>query len=276
MTVTTRLLAFAGVLALLFTGAAVAGGQVDIDRGKDTTQESHQMTPMTETDDVRGLAVAEDGLRLQLLTPTAKAGRRFDLALRIEGRDGATLRDFDVEHTKRMHVIVVRRDLTGFQHVHPVQRPDGTWTVPVTLDEPGTYRVFADFQADGEKYTLGSDLEVDGAVSNVALPAPSPTVSVDGYQVTLEAGAATAGEEADLRFSVTRDGRPVAVRPYLGALGHLVALREGDLAFLHVHPDEDELRFMAEFPSEGRYRLFLQFETETGVHTAAFTQEVSR
>ena len=231
MTPPTRLLAFAGVLAFLFAGAAVAGGQVDIDRGKATTRESHAMTPITETDDVRGLAVAEDGLRLQLLTPTAKPGRRFDLAFRIEGRDGATLRDFDVEHTKRMHVIVVRRDLTGFQHVHPVQRPDGTWTVPVTLDEPGTYRVFADFQADGEKHTLGSDLVVDGAVSNRALPAPARTVSVDGYQVTLDAGAATAGEEADLRFSVTRDGGPVAVRPYLGALGHLVALREGDLAY---------------------------------------------
>jgi hypothetical protein len=75
---------------------------------------------------------------------------------------------------------------------------------------------------------------------------------------------------------VTRDGRPVAVEPYLGAKGHLVALRQGDLAFLHVHPDESSLRFMAEFPTAGRYRLFLQFKTQGRVHTAAFTQEVSR
>ena len=55
------------------------------------------------------------------------------------------VRDFDVEHTKRMHVIVVRRDMTGFQHLHPTQRADGTWSVPVTLPDAGTYRVFADF-----------------------------------------------------------------------------------------------------------------------------------
>ncbi len=64
---------------------------------------------------------------------------------------------------------------------------------------------------------------------------------------------------------------------YLGAKGHLVALREGDLAFLHVHPDANRLRFEATFPTPGRYRLFLQFKTTDGrVHTAAFTREVSR
>ena len=63
---------------------------------------------------------------------------------------------------------------------------------------------------------------------------------------------------------------------YLGAKGHLVALREGDLAFLHVHPDADRLRFRATFPTAGRYRLFLQFQVDRRVHTAAFTHEVSR
>ena len=84
-----------------------------------------------------------------------------------------------------------------------------------------------------------------------------------------------AGAEAELRFTVTRDGEPVATEPYLGAGGHLVALREGDLAFLHVHPT-DGLGFMATFPSPGRYRLFLQFKHEGVVRTAAFTQAVGR
>jgi hypothetical protein len=55
-----------------------------------------------------------------------------------------------------------------------------------------------------------------------------------------------------------------------------VTLRKGDLAFLHVHPDEDALAFMAEFPSSGRHRLYLQFRHDGRVHTAAFTHEVSR
>jgi hypothetical protein len=276
MSVATRLVVFAAGLAVLFVGAAVAGGQVDVNRGKDTNGAGHGMDAMAAGDDVRGLAVAQDGLRLKLLTPAAEPGRPFVLKLAVEGPDGEVLRDFDVEHTKRLHLIVVRRDLTGFQHLHPVQQRDGTWAVPLTIADAGTYRVFADFATGGDKYTLGADLEVDGAVTSRPLPAPVRTVDVDGYRVALDAGAARAGEEAALRFSVTRAGRPVATLPYLGALGHLVALREGDLAFLHVHPDEDELRFMAELPSEGRYRLFLQFRTPTGVHTAAFTEEVSR
>ena len=87
---------------------------------------------------------------------------------------------------------------------------------------------------------------------------------------------ARAGAQSELAFTVTRDGEPAAVAPYLGAKGHLVALRQGDLAFLHVHPDEGRPTFMATFPTAGTYRLFLQFRAEGRVHTAAFTREVAR
>ena len=76
-----------------------------------------------------------------------------------------------------------------------------------------------------------------------------------------------------MRFAISRGGRTIRTQPYLGARGHLVALREGDLAFLHVHPAEG-LGFMATFPSAGRYRLFLQFKHDGRVQTVAFTQEV--
>ncbi|MGE4428975.1 MAG: hypothetical protein AB7G37_21180, partial [Solirubrobacteraceae bacterium] len=70
------------------------------------------------------------------------------------------------------------------------------------------------------------------------------------------------------------------LQPYLGARGHLVALRDGDLAYLHVHPDEHagvgEIPFTAEFPSVGRYRLYLQFQTGGQVRTAPMTVEVTR
>jgi hypothetical protein len=187
------------------------------------------------------------------------------------------VRDFDVEHTKRMHLIVVRRDLTGFQHLHPSENADGTWSLPVTLPEAGTYRVFADFSVGHKPYTLADDIAVDGALRSQPLPAPAGAVAVDGLRVALVEGAAKAGAESELTFTVTRAGRPVAIADYLGAKGHLVALRQGDLAFLHVHPDENRLQFMATFPTAGTYRLFLQFKTTDGrLHTAAFTQEVTR
>ena len=198
------------------------------------------------------------------------------MRFRIVGRDGRAVRDFDVEHTRRMHLIVARRDLTGFQHLHPTERADGTWTVPVTLRDAGSYRVFADFSVDENPHTLADDLTVDGTVRSHELPAPTRSVDVDGLRVALTEGATRAGTESELGFSVTRDGTPVAIRDYLGAKGHLVALREGDLAFLHVHPDEDAPRFMATFPSAGRYRLFLQFRVDGRVHTAELTREVSR
>jgi hypothetical protein len=174
-----------------------------------------------------------------------------------------------------MHLIVVRRDLTGFQHLHPEQADDGSWSTRVRLKDAGSYRLFADFARDGEAVTLASDLRVDGAADLRDLPAPATTATSDGgYGVRLDAGRAEAGRETALRFTVTKDGRPVAVEPYLGARGHLVALREADLAFLHVHPSGDSVSFDATFPTTGRYRLFLQFKHQGRVQTVAFTQEV--
>ena len=167
-----------------------------------------------------------------------------------------------------MHVIVVRRDMTGFQHVHPTQRADGSWSVPVELADAGAYRVFADFSVDETAHTLAADLSVDGPVRATPLPAAGRRAS---------RSTASRSPRSDLGFTVTRDGQPVAIQDYLGAKGHLVALREGDLAFLHVHPDERRLQFEATFPTAGRYRLFLQFTTADGrLHTAAFTEEVTR
>jgi hypothetical protein len=283
-----KLAGFAAVLALAFGTAAFAGSRIDVHPGKETDKkpDAHGMGAEEEgghggdsdaPQAVRGLAVSDGGLTLKVARAAASPGERFKLAFRIVDRDGQTVRDFDVEHTKRMHVIVVRRDMTGFEHVHPTQRPDGTWSVPVTLEEPGNYRVFADFSVEGNAYTLADDLTADGTVRSQELPAPVDSVNVDGMRVSLTEGVSKAAAEAELGFEVTRDGKPVAIEDYLGAKGHLVALRQGDLAFLHVHPDENSLKFMATFPTAGNYRLFLQFKTDDGrVHTAAFTQEVAR
>ncbi len=163
--------------------------------------------------------------------------------------------------------------------MHPRLGKRGTWTVPLTLDDAGSYRVFADFKHDGEARTLATDLGVDGEADYRPLPAPTTRASTgDGYEVSLDAGALRAGREAELRFTVSQGGKPVRTEEYLGAGGHLVALREGDLAYLHVHPEEhgEAVGFMTEFPSEGRYRLYLQFKHQGRVHTAEFTQEVAR
>jgi hypothetical protein len=268
-----KLGAFAAVLALVFGAAALAGSAVDpLHSASASSEDGMSMA----ADPIRGLAVSEKGLTLDLVRRAAQRDRRFQLSFRILGKDGRAVHDFDVEHTKRMHLIVVRRDLTGFQHVHPVLHADGTWTTPLTLPQAGTYRVFADFSVNDEPTTLADDLEVDGDVRSHELPAPVKSAETDGFRVRLTDGAVRAGQESELTFGVTRNGKPVSLQDYLGAKGHLVALREGDLAFLHVHPDASSLRFEAAFPNAGTYRLFLQFQVAGLVHTAAFTLDVSR
>ena len=109
-----------------------------------------------------------------MLDSPAPAGsaHETDLSFRVVGDDGAAITDFDVEHTKPMHLIVVRRDLTGFQHLHPRMDADGTWTTPLTLPEAGIYRAFADFTHEGEAQTAGADIAVDGRADYRPLPAP--------------------------------------------------------------------------------------------------------
>ena len=112
------------------------------------------------------------------------------------------------------------------------------------------------------------------------LPAPSATAIVDGYQVELT-GTPRAGGEGEVTLTVRRDGRLVAdLEPYLGALGHLVAIRASDLAYLHVHPLEGrvgpgQVSFAVEAPSAGTYRLFFDFSHQGRVRTAAFTAQVA-
>ncbi|MFL5964562.1 MAG: hypothetical protein ACJ757_16920 [Gaiellaceae bacterium] len=235
----------------------------------------HDNGMVMQADTVQGLAVSANGFTLALGRRIATPGRRFQLTFRILDERGRTLRDFDVKHTKRLHLVVVRRDMIDFQHLHPTQAADGSWATPLTLHEAGSYRVFADFSTADKPYVLADELLADGTVVWQALPAPTCAAEADGFRIGLDESSARAGEESELGFAVTHNRRPVQLQDYLGAKGHLVALRRGDLAYLHVHPDADRLKFMAKFPTAGTYRLFLQFKVDDAVHTAAFTQEVS-
>ena len=227
-----------------------------------------------------GLSSLAEGFALETAwRPEDGEGRTGTLEFRISGPNGRAVRAFDEQHDRAMHLMVVRRDLTHYRHLHPSMAADGTWTAPLKFAEPGPYRVFADFAAAGRSLTLGDDLEVPGAYEPVPLPDPAGVVRTEGYEITL-ATEIQAGGEASPTFGISRAGRPVEdLEPYLGALGHLVALREGDLAFLHVHPEADggsgpRISFHAAFPSAGRYRLFLQFAHGGEVRTVAFTVEI--
>ncbi|GAA2674373.1 hypothetical protein GCM10010412_055430 [Nonomuraea recticatena] len=229
-----------------------------------------------------GLQVSQNGYTLTPLTATIKPGEPTDFAFTVTAPDGRPVTDYQVQHDKKVHFIVVSRDLTTFQHLHPEEGANGVWTVKLTLPEAGVYRAYADiFPTGASALTLGADLFAAGDYAPKALPQVSRTAEVDGYTVTLD-GDLTPGKSSKLTLKVSKDGKPVTdLQPYLGAYGHLVALRAGDLAYLHVHPDGEpgdgktkpgpEITFYAEVPSTGDYRLFLDFQHGGVVRTADFT-----
>ncbi|MGQ0843051.1 MAG: hypothetical protein ACT4QF_02840 [Sporichthyaceae bacterium] len=294
MKVRVKLGVFAGAVALVF-GAAFGAGTFapDADPAGDRGVDLALPAGVSTAADgavpallLPGLAVADRGYALRVVDATPGAGEAVEVAFAIAGPDGAAVRDYLPTHEKEMHLIVVRRDLTGFQHLHPERREDGTWTAPANLAAAGTYRAFADFAPaalGGQVLTLGADLFVPGDFQPVEPPAPAATWTGGDYEVSL-AGTPRAGAESELTFTVRRAGSPVGdLQPYLAAFGHLVALRTGDLAYLHTHPAQDaaagqvggpDVRFGTTFPTAGRYRLYLNFAHADAVRTAEFTVDV--
>ena len=297
MSTTTRLALFAAGLAAVFGISLGAGSLVGTvgpaaaaeeepmpGHASPAGDEAHggaQHDAAAPADVPKGLQTAQDGYTLALEQPALPAGPATEVVFSVLGPDGRPLTSYRASHDEDLHLIAVRRDLTGFQHVHPELGGDGTWRTTLALT-PGEWRVFADFvPAGGEGLTLGTDLSVAGSYSPEPLPAPSRTAEVDGYTVTLD-GDLVAGEMSELTLRIAKDGRPVTdLQPYLAAYGHLVVLRDGDLAYLHVHPTGEpgdgrtepgpEVRFATTAPSPGTYRLFLDFRHGDVVRTAEFT-----
>jgi hypothetical protein len=279
-----RLALFAVGLALVGGIAALAGAAVGNGR---VAAQAHvgggmgmDMSAAAQSR-ASGLASTAAGYTLVPERATLPLAKQSAFRFRIVDTRGEAVRRLDLDGGVRLHLIVVRRDFVGYQHLHPALQSDGSWSVPLTLWAPGAYRAFADFDVAGKKTVLGHDLFVPGNFAPTRLPEPGSTTSTDGFDVALSHAGLHAGKETALRFSVTRNGRPVpSFQPYVGHRGHLVALRDGDLAYSHVHPLPDgapgEIVFHTELSTAGRFRLFLQFKTGGVVHTAPFTIQVKR
>jgi hypothetical protein len=276
----TKLGAFALALVLVFGSAYVVGRVVG-------PPAAAAPAPVAEVEPAAsGLEMTSESMEIRVLTDSVRAGVPVTFAFQILQYDGTPLVKYKAQHDKLLHLIVARRDLTNFRHVHPNLGPDGVWRVPLTFPEAGEYKVFADFFPlwGVHNAVVGADVSVAGDYQPHALPAPSMTTTVDGYTLTAK-GTLSAGKMNRLTISVARDGRPVTdLEPYLAAYGHLVVLRNGDLAYLHVHPrgtpgdgrtkPGPDIDFMTTPPTYGTYRMFLDFQHGGVVHTAVFTVTV--
>ncbi len=299
-----------GLGAIFVASAAVAGAVVPDETAQAWSQSSGQTSAQPHsgethgTDDadgtdrtggqqtsagasmVGGLSLEQDGYLLGEVSAPESVRAPGRLTFTVLDPQDEPVTEFDASHDKRLHLIVVRSDGQHFRHVHPTMDADGRWSIPWTWDAAGTYRVYADaVPTDGQAITLTRTVDVTGDLTAAPEPEVATTSSVDGFDVALH-GELQAGEASQLTVEVTRDGQPVtALEPYLGAYGHLVALRAGDLAYLHVHPEgtepaADELSgpnvtFSAQAPTPGRYLLYLDFQVDGKVHTATFQVDVA-
>jgi hypothetical protein len=282
-----RLAVFALALALVGGVAALAGSAIghagpEAQARSDADGMGMELQTGAEARSrANGLATEAAGYTFVPERTTLPLAQQRVFRFRILDARGEAVRRLDLDGGVRLHLIVVRRDFAGYQHLHPVLARDGSWSTPLTLSAPGVYRAFADFDVAGKKTVLGHDLFVPGNFVPASVAAPATSARSDGFRIALTHGELHAGKEMELRFSVTRNGGPApSFDSYVGHRGHLVALRDGDLAYSHVHPLADgapgEIVFHTELATAGRYRLFLQFKIDGVVHTAPFTVEVAR
>ncbi len=210
---------------------------------------------------------------------------------------GSRVKDFKITHTKIMHVIVVRKDVAYFQHIHPeFNSQTGIFTLKdLTFPENGEYRIFADFvvgseQKDSNEIPLVITISEDVFVNEkkyvpLELGSEEKTKIFKNYEVTLsEDEEFISGKEVIMSFTLKRKGELVTnLEEYLGALGHSVIFKEKTLNFIHTHPKENKatsqngkLEFNVIFPESGKYKIFTQFKHEGKVFTTDFVVTIKK
>ena len=277
----TWLAFFVGLIVLFGVAISlgeVVGGGSGVPGGDGGSQREGDGRPPKPDLEPSGLSISDQGYVLWPAATRFAAGETSEFRFTIFTTDRAPVTEYGLVQDQRMQLILVRRDMTQYQYLRPTMKPDGTWTVAVRLDEPGSYRAFATFRPGKapEPITLGVDLESPGEVEPQAVPQPQEIVEIDGYTVILN-GTVVAGGVSRLYATVLQGEESVTdLDPYLGARGHLVMLREGDLGFLRIRPVPTSnagptISFEAHVPTPGYYQIFLDFQHRGELRTAEFT-----
>jgi hypothetical protein len=249
------------------------------------------------------LDAAEYRLDVETVPRAVQAGQpaRFQFTV-FHPVSGLRIGEFAVVHDRPYHLFVVSQDMNHFFHVHPEQGSDGSFSIELTLPQPGYYRLFSDFlPAGGGPQIIATPLVTARFAGDVVAasarlePDRSLSKSADGTIVDLQVDAreAIAGRVVPFTFRLTdeRTGQPVVdLEPYLGAWGHVLVLSEDMIDYIHAHPrqqlpdgpDRSALRggpeatFEGLLPKPGRYRVWLQFQRSRRMSTVAFTISVPR
>lgn len=214
-----------------------------------------------------------------------QAGKEALVSIRVIDGANKPVEKFDINHEKKMHLIVVSKDLSYFNHIHPESKDKGVFSIANTFPAGGEYKLFADFVPSGMSGTTKSQwATVQGEAAKPApvQPDASMTKTVDGKEITLAFDKLQAGQDVNLTFTLKDGGtkKPITnLQQYLGAVGHVVILSEDAEQYLHVHPTEEkatgpDAKFMTKFPKSGIYKIWGQFQHEGKVVTVPFVVKI--
>ncbi|WP_235847679.1 hypothetical protein [Paenibacillus tuaregi] len=208
------------------------------------------------------------------------------VSLKVMDGQGKPIQSFDLNHEKKMHLIMVSKDLSYFDHIHPEYKGDGQFEVETSFPAGGDYKLVADFIPTGQSAaTITTWVKVQGKAFPQAAITPDSKLekTVDGYTAVLSADSLKAGSESMLTFRISdaASAKPVDdLEPYLGAVGHVVIMSEDTEQYFHVHPMNESstgpaAQFMTTFPKAGVYKIWGQFQHQGKVFVVPFVVKVS-
>jgi hypothetical protein len=169
------------------------------------------------------------------------------------------IRNYAVEMTKKLHVVIVSKDFATFLHIHPILGSDGHFRIDQQFPSPGIYYVYADGAPnDGDHQVFRFDLTVSqpGAPKRPDLTPTGREVMVGPYTVDLSKARLSAGGMDMIDVQILKGDTPAKdLHPYLGSPAHAVFLNSQDLSYVHVHPTPEgagAMNMMAMSPSAMR------------------------
>jgi hypothetical protein len=207
------------------------------------------------------------------------------ITIHIQDKNGQPIDKFDIVHEKQLHLIVVSKDLSFFNHIHPDYKGKGEFTITTQFPASGQYEVIADFTPNGMGAMNKSQwitVTGDAPAAKPVEPDASLTKVVDGKEVTLSIDHLMANMEANVNFNIidAQSKKPISdLQPYLGAVGHVVILNQDGSNYLHVHPTDEKskgpnAKFITTFPHSGVFKIWGQFQENGKVFTVPFVVKV--
>ena len=278
-------------------------------------EESHSHHSHQMHEQASAPAVPEPVVDMETVPAEITAGSQATIMFLLRDDNNKPIKDLVITHDRLIHVVIISEDLSVFGHIHaedigPItteMRESARFPVRYTFPKAGKYNIAVDFAYGGRGYSELLDLEVGGSPAMGRVQKDlSREKDFNGYlaKLTVSPETPVAGKETTLRYTFTKNGRPVVdIEPYLSAAMHLAVINEGmQHYFIHAHGDRPgtmqyrgheghmethvahsvphgakfgpEIEANVVFPVKGTYKIFSEIQHDGKVRLIEFMVEV--